>query len=471
MTEDAKVSNGHILQCPPLKEARDLAAKAAEAQQSYMNEKDPETKAELLKEYVKADTAAKKETPALYRGVIRKFADSPVIFDAGMSALRGARANDVKPDDVKKWAETIAEAAQPYGPRWQAEVARHLATALVRYGDQPALALTYAKAAEKTLTPKSSPAEQVRVLSVVAEVMRKTGKTADAGKLEAQVAKLDATLDAEYSATMPGFKGEAFTGRTSKSERAVYMELFTGAMCPPCVAADLAFDVLQKTYKPSELVLVQYHMHIPGPDPLTNPDTVARWDYYRKAYGKKKVSGVPSSIFNGKPIGGGGGPADYAEEKYDAYRKVIDPLLEEEAAAKLTVKAERKGDKIDIHVKVSELADPGRNKKLRILVAEETVRYLGSNKIRFHHNVVRAFPGGVAGTSLMEAASKHNVSIDLADLRTNLTKYLDEFEINSKAFANALRPLGMGHLRVIAFVQDDSTHEILQAMQVEVNGK
>ena len=48
------------------------------------------------------------------------------------------------------------------------------------------------------------------------------------------------------------------------------MELFTGAQCPPCVAADVAFDVLEKTYKPADLVLIQYHLHIPGPDPLTN---------------------------------------------------------------------------------------------------------------------------------------------------------------------------------------------------------
>jgi hypothetical protein len=469
-TEDAKLSNIKVLNCPPLQEARTLAAKAAKLRQSYMQEKDADKKAELLKEYAEADIAAKKEAPRLYKEVIRKYADNPVIFDAGIAVLRSARAHDVKADDVKAWAEKVAEAASEYGPRWHAEIARQLATVLARQGDQPALALIYAKEAEKTLTPKSTPTEQAQILSVLAEVLRKNGKNDEAGKLEARVAKLEETADADYHAKMPGFKGDAFTGRTSKSERAVFMELFTGAACPPCVAADLAFEVLQKTYKPGELVLIQYHMHIPGPDPLTNTDTEARWNYYRAAY-PKQVGGVPSSIFNGKPQGGGGGPAANAENKYQAYRKIIEPLLEEEAGAKLAVKAERAGDKIDINVKVLGLADPGKDKKLRILLTEETVRYLGPNKVRFHHNVVRACPGGAEGHTLTEAASKHNASVNLAELRGNLTKYLDDFEINSRAFANPSRPLALSRLRVIAFVQDDTTHEILQVVQVEVPAK
>jgi len=223
---------------------------------------------------------------------------------------------------------------------------------------------------------------------------------------------------------------------------------------------------LQKTYKPSELVLIQYHMHIPGPDPLTNPDTQARWAYYGK-----KVGGVPASLFNGQPKASGGGGVANAEKKYEAYRAVIEPLLEDEASVKLTAKAERNGDKIDINVRVSGLADPGADKKLRILLAEETVRYLGSNKIRLHHNVVRAFPGGVAGQALNEAASKHSASISVGELRGQLTKYLDDFEASGRSFANPARPMAMNHLRVIAFVQDDSTQEILQAVQVNVEGK
>ncbi len=461
---DAK-NSVRAIPCPPILEARKLTSKATVLKQRALQTKDPEKKADLLKQYEEADAVAKKEAPNLYREVIEKHADTPMVFEAGMTLIRSAK-TDPKSVDVKLLAKSVADAAKAYGPRWQAEITAQIASALVAQDGQAALALEYARDAEKGLNPKSPAAEQVRVLGIVSKALRKNGKEDEAKTLEVRVAKLDDTLDREYMTKMPGFKGEAFAGRKSKSERAVFMELFTGATCPPCVAADLAFDVLQKTYKPSELVLIQYHMHIPGPDPLTNPDTEARWAYYGK-----KVGGVPASLFNGQAKASGGGGVANAEKKYEAYRGVIEGLLEEEAAVKLTAKAERNGDKIDIHVKVSGLADPGADQKLRILLAEETVRYPGSNKIRLHHNVVRAFPGGVAGQPLTEAASKHNASISLGELRGRLTKYLDDFEASGRSFANPARPMAMSHLRVIAFVQDDSTQEILQAVQVAVEAK
>ncbi len=73
------------------------------------------------------------------------------------------------------------------------------------------------------------------------------------------------------------------------------MELFTGAQCPPCVAADVAFDALLQTYKPTEFIGLQYHLHIPGPDPLTNNDSEERQKYYGSA-----IRGTPSTFFNGK---------------------------------------------------------------------------------------------------------------------------------------------------------------------------
>ncbi len=465
MTLDQKNSS-RVLQCPPLQQARNLDAKVAKLKQRALAEKDAEKKAELLKEYETAKAEAMKETPKLYREVIEKYADSPLIFDAGLTLIRNAKNFDPKAFDMKALAKSMADAAKAYGPRWQDDITIQLASALVGQEGHAMLALDYAQQAEKNLTEKSSPADQVRVLGIVSKALRKNGKTEEADRTEMRVAKLDEILDRDYLTKMPGFKGEVFAGRKSKSERAVFMELFTGATCPPCVAADLAFDVLEKTYKPSELVLIQYHMHIPGPDPLTNADTEARWAYYRG-----KVRGVPSSMFNGQPKAGGGGGVANAKGKYDQYRAVIDPLLEEEASVKLTAKAERHGDKIDIHVKVSGLTDPGPDRKLRILLAEETVRYPGSNKIRLHHHVVRAFPGGVQGKALTEAASKHNASISIGELRGQLTKYLDDFEASGKSFANPARPMAMNHLRVIAFVQDDSNQEILQAVQVDVEGK
>ena len=60
------------------------------------------------------------------------------------------------------------------------------------------------------------------------------------------------------------------------------------------------------------------------------------------------------------------------------YRGVIDELLEEPAGVKLTAHARRQGDHINIEAEVGDLAAPGSNKKLRLLLTEETVRYVGS---------------------------------------------------------------------------------------------
>jgi hypothetical protein len=332
------------------------------------------------------------------------------------------------------------------------------------------LAVDYARQAERQLTAASSASQQARVLTLLAQALRRAGKGDEAKTIETRVAKLQDDLDREYLAKVPPFKGTPYAGRKGQSDRVAVMELFTGAQCPPCVAADVAFDVLMKTYKSSDIVLLQYHMHIPGPDPMTNADTEARWAYYRK-YFADQVRGVPSSIFNGKPQAGGGGGMAAAEKKYHVYRDVIDPLLEQPSSAKVSASAVRQGNKIDINVDVTALANPGPDRKLRILLVEETIRFIGSNKIRFHHQVVRAFPGGVEGTVLTEKNSKVKASIDLDQLRADLTKYLDNYAANVRPFPQSERPLDFRNLRVVAFVQDDATAEILQAVQVEVGGE
>jgi hypothetical protein len=228
--------------------------------------------------------------------------------------------------------------------------------------------------------------------------------------LDGQIASLDQALDREYLATMPPFTIEKFAGRKSKSTRIVVMELFTGAQCGPCAAADLGFDGLEQTSGSAEVVLLQYHLHIPRPDPLVNPDAVARAAYY-------DVGSAPSTVFNGEKAAGGGGSRDQAETKYRAYRQVIDPLLEKGPEATIQLSAKRHGNQIAIEAQVADVAAPGKNTRLRFALVEERVHYVGSNGIRFHHHAVRAMPGGVQGIALQEKSSRHAVTVDLDELR------------------------------------------------------
>ena len=234
------------------------------------------------------------------------------------------------------------------------------------------------------------------------------------------------------------------------------------------MAADVAFDGLLKTYKPTDVVLIQYHVHIPGPDPLTIPESTVRFNYYRDEF-PDEVRGAPTTVFNGKPAAGGGGGMTNGEAKYKQYVNIINPLLEKTAEVKIGGKATRNGDKIDIALDV--VAGDGDNMKLRLLVVEESIRYVGGNQIRFHHQVVRAMPGGAAGVPIKDKSFKHTASTDLGDVRKELTKYLDDYAKNTRPFPKSDRPMDLKALKVIALVQNDKTKEIVQAVQVEVEGK
>jgi len=94
---------------------------------------------------------------------------------------------------------------------------------------------------------------------------------------------------------------------------------------------------------------------------------------------------------------------------------------------------------------------------------------VGGNQVRFHHHVVRAMPGGAAGFPLKEKAAKQSASVNLSELRQSLTTYLDEYG-KAHTFPNSRRPLDLKDLRVVAFIQDDQTKEVLQAAQVDVKG-
>ena len=375
------------------------------------------------------------------------------VIDAGTLLVSQAARKKASVEDVRNWADKALKAAEAYGPSMQRETAMRLAEEM---GDKAfaAVGVEYARKAEQLLTDRSRPVERKQVLDALAEALKKAGKEEEAKEMAARSAKIELV------------KRETFPGRKGKSDRVVLVELFTGTQCPPCVAADLAFDAVAKTYKPGEVALLQYHEHIPGPDPLTNPDSEDRKKYYGAAF-----RGTPTILFNGKSQAGGGGNIDMAQDKYAAYYEVINPLLETPADAVLKASAIRKGSKIDITAEVADLKEPGEKMRLRLALVEEQVFYKGGNKLPTHHHVVRALPGGPNGWALAEKSAKQTATVDLEELRNNLKKYLDDYAAKGKPFPNQDRPLELKKLHVVAFIQNDDTKEVLQAVQVEVPGE
>lgn len=455
----------------PMQDANALSSRPTALALQIQRTQDADEKAKLQAEQREAIAKANAELPKLYMEVIEKHADSPAAVDAAMTLIRRSISPTAKPeaDEVRKWAKLVSQAANAYGARYEADMAFQLTELLGAKKELAAIALDFASQAEKALEGSKNFERQDRVLTAIATAQRNAGQIAAADATDLRLVKINEILDKEYLEKMPPFKPAAYAGRKAKSDRIAVMELFTGAQCPPCVAADLAFDGLESTYKPTELALIQYHVHIPGPDPLTNPDSEARFAYYRGRFADK-VRGAPTTVFNGEPKAGGGGAIANAEKKYKEYREIIDAALEEPAKATIALNAKQIGDAITFKADVSNVTEPNAKKKLRFILVEDKVRYVGGNRIRFHHLVVRAMPGGTDGMELKDTTSSHTATVKLGELKKDLTKYLDDFQTR-RPFPKRDRPMTMEHLKAIAIVQDDETGEILQAAIVPIDGR
>lgn len=410
------------------------------------------------------------------------------VYQAILNLAGEAKLSD---EQVGQHIENWLADARKYGPQWVDQCRLNAIRALDDQQPYAELSLKLAQQAEAALGDDATLEQQSAVVAQLASAARSAGKEDLAKLAEARSAKIETALDEEYHRTVPPFEPKKFAGRESaENNRVVLMELFTGAQCPPCVAADVGFDALLKTYQPTELVTLQYHLHIPGPDPLTNADTVARSKYYA-------VRGTPSTYFNGVSEAYGGGGMANAEKKYDQYREVIDTRLKEARAAEIKLNVTRSGDSIivtgsaqaklpqakkqtaeakekpandteksDKEGDAKEADEPNEPKlRLRLALTEESIRYVGSNKLRFHHHVVRAMPGGVEGLEMVAGQCQVNQTIDLAEVRKSLEEYLSS---DDRKYPYALPEIRLEELSLVAFVQDDSDKSVWHAVTLKV---
>jgi hypothetical protein len=399
------------------------------------------------------------------KDAVSRHPDDPATFELARSLFTQAGAKGASAAEVRSWADKLFRSSERYGPRMRQEIGVQIAEALAGQKDFADIAVEYARRTERSMEPTEPASAQVRVLDALASALRATGKEADAKALDGRIEKLEQQADAEYLRAFPPLKVEPFSG-SKKDNRTVLVELFTGAQCPPCVAADIAFDAVARAYKPQDVILLQYHLHIPGPDPLTNSDSEARQAYYADA-----IEGTPTMLFNGKPEAGGGGPANAAREKLTEYQQVINALLDRsQADVKLEATAIRKGDDISITAKVSNVAEPSDKLRLRFALVEEQVRYVGGNNIRFHHHLVRAMPGGAAGFPVTNKEISQTVSVNVPALRKQLEQYLQD-AARRMPFSGPQRPPSLKNLMAVAYVQNDTSREILQAVQVKIQGE
>jgi hypothetical protein len=442
------------------REAADLRAQAAGGSDA---EKKPAAEIEAeIKECIQ-------QVRALYGELIAKHANDANALDTAFGLLKSATHWQLTVEEVKTLLAAAGTMAAPHGPRFVRSAAFKAAEALSGQKEYAAIAAERLRPYAADLTDADPPAVRARVLTAYKDSLEGAGMAGELKPVAARLEEMEAKLDAEYLAAPKPFNPTPYAGRKDPAaNRVAVMELFTGTDCGPCIAADLAFDALGEAYKPTDVVLLEYHIHVPQPDPLTNADTLARANYYG-------ARPTPSTFFNGKATAGGGGTQAQSEAKFGQYAKVIAPLLEQTTPVKLRGKATRAGDRIAINVDAAGL-EPSADLRLRLLVVEDTVRYVGANRLRFHHHIVRAMPGGAAGLAIEDKAMTHTATVDVATVRAGQRAYLIGFK-EKNAFS--LNPFlssffqvpELKELKVVALVQDDKTKQILQAVQLDVQGR
>src|SRR5581483_5361271 len=213
---------------------------------------------QMIPAFLEATTA--KSAFELNRDLVAKYPADPRAVEAVQDLIHQARDNKSSPKDLQEWVDGVIKAAELYGPRWHQETSLRLVETLLAE-NMPNLTVTTAAKVEKAFDAKTSIDTQLRLYTSLAAGLRQLKQEQQAADIESKIDKLEVGAHQEYS-QKPHFPAAKFAGRKGKSDRAVLVELFTGAQCPPCVAADLGFDALQKTYGPSEVVRLQYHLHV-----------------------------------------------------------------------------------------------------------------------------------------------------------------------------------------------------------------
>lgn len=280
---------------------------------------------------------------------------------------------------------------------------------------------------------------------------------------------LEAAMDAKYKATFTApVHPEPYKPTPARTSKVVLAEVFTGAGCPPCVAADLAFDAALERYTRKDLAVIMYHLHIPVPDPLTNKSTVERAKYY-------SVNGVPTAAIEGVPTVGGGAKSN-TKPVYDRIRGTIDKALETAAGATLQLDATPGSGIVKVKATPSGLPADGEAVKLQVMLVEEILSYSGENGVRFHPMVVRSIAGDNYGGFIVDRKAPAAVEhvFDLAQITKETQDYIDEYEKNrgttTPGFAFSRKPVSMnpGSLSVVAFLQEEKTKKVLQATYVRL---
>ena len=255
--------------------------------------------------------------------------------------------------------------------------------------------------------------------------------------------------------------------KSKSTGKVLLAELFTGADCGPCQSADIAFDELTEYFPRTSLAILEYHVNVPAPDPMTNPDTYSRYVFYGGN------SGTPTAVIEGKEMITGGGPRFLALNRFNLYKYALSKYENQKPVVIISGRAFKQGKDVNINLNLK-----GKTKNLKgvlhIALVEKTVSYMGSNTIDKHRFVVRDLLDSESGTII--TSDKISRSFDLNKIEEGLKNYLDD-PTNQPSWRRSYGPpiwkartdkLNRDNLAVVAWIQDGETKEIINSVFVDV---
>jgi tetratricopeptide (TPR) repeat protein len=397
----------------------------------------------------------------LRNGVVA-YVEGIVIGGRGGRSQREVADNDLRGQFKTAHVNLLATLGQIYAKRGKtAEAEKTLKE--VYAADLPSAAKRTVATALADLAAKAgAPQDEIEyratayVLGGASATARETLETVYRKAHNGSLDGLDAVLDEKYRKSIKPLEVKAYTRPKTRNPRLVLAELFTGAACPPCIGADMAFDAALERFSRQDMALIVYHQHIPGPDPMTNPATEARKDIYA-------LRGVPTFAIDGKSVVGGGGAA--AAE--GIFNRDVGPLVEKRLAvapeARIQLNATMVGSTIRVKANVSHVKSKSSKLKLQIALVEELQRYSGPNGVRFHPMVVRDLAGpDFKGFPLTAKGAKVEHVFDLAKILADNKKAIDQFL--TRPFRGGDKPtfidgrrdeIDASRLLVVAFAQDE----------------
>jgi len=255
----------------------------------------------------------------------------------------------------------------------------------------------------------------------------------------------------------PPFKApENWKGKT------VLAEVFTGSECGPCVAAAFAFDALEETYPTQYLAVLKYHLPVPNYDPMMNPATKKRDDYY----GRGIIGGAPTVILNGVKASGLGGSRFSSSASFYTAKREIDTAMG--AAADITINAVAVLN--DDNVKVDcEFSKALENAEYNVVLVQTQEEFRGGNGILHHNMVVRDLK------TVTPSERKASVTFNIIESEKAADAHLAEWaekaserqRQGSKWPAKRNR-IDRNNLKAVIFVQDKNTKKVYNAFVADV---